>query len=30
LQPALEALNEYDRVSSEFRRIVQDGNGAMR
>lgn len=30
LQSALEAVNEYDRVSSEFRRIVQDGNGAMR
>ena len=30
LQPALEALDEYDRVSSEFRRIVQDGNGARR
>jgi hypothetical protein len=30
LQPVLEAPNEYDRVSSEFRRTVQDGNGSMR
>ena len=30
LQPALEAFDEYDRVSSEFRRIVQDDNGARR